>query len=256
MLELLADADRLLEGSNCHVIKDQRKIKVGRVPIDWGERKAVVYIKRYNAFSFRYRLQSIISCSGAERSLRGAAILSAIGVNTARPVAVIEHRIGCMLVKSFYMSDEIRDGKTADAFWRENLKKVKGALGLRCRRLFLKQLAELFSRLHAHNVYHNDLKDANIIVAPNAEELPDSLYLLDLEGVKRYGRLSRSRQIKNLVQLNRTFGRYLRRSELLYFLSCYLAPNIVERQAAREWAGDIVKRSIRLDRIKKSDHGR
>ncbi len=255
MFDSLADADRLLEASDCDIIKDQKKVKVGRVSLNREESK-IVYIKRYNAFSLRYRLQSILACSGAERSLRGAAILSAIGVLTARPVAVIEHRNARMLVKSFYVSEEVKGGKTADAFWREDLKQFTGLAGFRHRRDFLRKLAALFSRLHEHNVYHNDLKDANIIVAPSSDNAPGSLYLLDLEGVRRYARLSRGRHLKNLVQLNRTFGRYLRRSELLYFLRCYLSRNIYRRGAMKAWAKDVVKHSVRLDRIKNSDHGR
>lgn len=251
LIELMADADRLLERADCVLIKDQRKIKVGRVPIEWDGKKLVVYIKRYNAFSLRYRLQSVFVCSGAENSLRGAAILSAIGVPTALPVAAIEHRRGGMLVKSFFVSEEIENGKTADAFWREDLVKFKGSAGFRYRRAFLKQLAELFSRLHSHNVYHNDLKDANIMVRPSAEDPPGSFYLLDLEGVRRYSRLRRSRHLKNLVQLNRTFGRYPRKSELLYFLRCYLSGHSSARQATKQWVEDIVKHSVRLDRIKK-----
>ena len=249
MLDSLTDADRLLDTSDCDIVKDQKKVKVGRVSLNWGEVK-VVYIKRYNAFSLRYRLQSIIACSGAERSLRGAALLSAIGVPIARPVAVIEHRNAGMLVKSFYVSDEVKGGKTADAFWREDLKKITGVEGVRCRRRFLRKLAELFSRLHEHHVYHNDLKDANIIVAPGSDNAPGSLYLLDLEGVRRYARLSRGRHVKNLVQLNRTLGRYLRRSELLFFLHCYLSGNTDGRGGIKAWAKDILKRSERLDRIK------
>ena len=251
MIELMADPDRLLERSDCVVIKDQKKIKVGRVPLEWDGKKLVVYIKRYNAFSLRYRLQSVFVCSGAENSLRGAAILSAVGIATAPPVAAVEHRTAGMLSKSFYVSQEIEEGKTADSYWREDLTNFKGSPGFRCRRAFLKRLAELFSRLHTHNVYHNDLKDANIMVAPSTEELPGSLYLLDLEGVRRHAQLGRSRRIKNLVQLNRTFGRYLRKSEILYFLSCYLSGHIGDRGAAKRWVEDIVKYSARLDRIKK-----
>jgi serine/threonine protein kinase len=255
MIQLMADADRLLERSDCVIIKDQRKIKVGRVPLECDGKKLVVYIKRYNAFSFRYRLQSIFVCSGAVKSLRGAAIVSAIGVLTARPVAIIEHRRGGMLVKSFFVSEEITGGKTADDYWREDASAFEGAQGLRRRRVFLKQLAELFSRLHAHGVYHNDLKDANIMVVPDGEDVRPSFCLLDVEGVRRYAMLSRYRHIKNLVQLNRTFGRYLRRTELLYFLNCYLSGNISDRGVRKRWARDIYRQSIRLDQDKGIFHG-
>ena len=255
MIELMADADGLLERSDCVIIKDQRKIKVGRVTLECDGKKLVVYIKRYNAFSFRYRLQSVFVCSGAVKSLRGAAIVSAVGVFSAPPVAAIEHRRGGMLLKSFFVSEEIKGGKTADAYWREDVSKFEGAQGLRRRRVFLKQLAELFSRLHAHGVYHNDLKDANIMVVPGGEDVCPSFCLLDLEGVRRYAMLSRNRHVKNLVQLNRTFGRYLRRTELLYFLNCYLSGSSSDRGLRKRWAEDVYRQSIRLDQVKGIVHG-
>jgi hypothetical protein len=255
-IELMANADALFERSDCVIIKDQKKIKIGRVSVEWQGEKRVVYIKRYNAFSLRYQLQSVLVCSGAENSLRGAAILSTIGVPTARPVAAIEHRRGGMLIKSFFVSEEVDGGKTADAYWREDAKMFAGAAGFRRRRVFLKQLAELFSRLHAYGVYHNDLKDANIMVVPEWTDRHPSFYLLDLEGVRRYAVLSRSRHIKNLVQLNRTFGKYLRRTELLYFLTCYLAGNIADPRLKKGWVEDIFRRSMRLDRVKRIVHGR
>jgi hypothetical protein len=245
MVELMADADRLLERSDCVIIKDQRKIKVGRVPLERDGKKLVVYIKRYNAFSLRYRLQSVFVCSSAENSLRGAALLSAIGVPTARAVAAIEHRRSRMLVKSFFVSEEIKGGKTVDAYWNEEIALLRGWAGVQRRRRFLHDLAGLFSRLHDHNIYHNDLKDANIMIGPEA-----SFSLLDLEGVRRNARLNRSRRIKNLVQLNRTLGKFLKRSERWYFLTCYLQSAGVERRTKKRWAMDIHKQTVRLDQSK------
>ena len=247
MVKLMADADRLLERSDCVIIKDERKIKVGRIPLEWDGNKLVVYIKRYNAFSLRYRLQSIFVCSGAENSLRGAAILSAVGIATAPPVAAVEHRAGGMLFKSFYVSEEIKEGKTADAYWKEKIGLLRGRPGARHRRRFLRDLAGLFSSLHDHNIYHNDLKDANIVIGPE-----ESFSLLDLEGVRRDARLSRSRRIKNLVQLNRTLGKYLKRSERWYFLTCYLKLAGLDRRATKRWAKDLHEQSVRLDKIKKA----
>ena len=254
MVELMAEPDRLLERSNCVIIKDQRKIKVGRVPLQWDGQKIVVYIKRYNAFSLRYRLQSMVACSGAQKSLRGAAILSAVGVSTARPVAAIEHHRGGLLLQSFYVSEEIADGKTVDAYWKEKLVTLPARLGAQRRRRFLQKLAGLFSRLHDRDVYHNDLKDANILIAPRGGAPEESFFLLDLEGVRRGARLSRSRRIKNLVQLNRTLGKHLKPSERWYFLTCYLSAQGIDRQTKKRWAADIHRQSVGLDKIKSIDH--
>jgi Lipopolysaccharide kinase (Kdo/WaaP) family len=256
MIDLLADADLLLERSDAVIIKDQRKIKVGRVPLEWDGEKLVVYIKRYNAFSLRHRLQSVFSCSGAQKSLHGAAALSAIGVSTARPIAAIEHRCRGMLVKSFFVSEEILRGKTADAYWREDAIKFEGVAGFRRRRVFLEKLAELFSRLHARDVYHNDLKDANILVGPDGGVAVESFHLLDLEGVQQFAHLSRRRRIKNLVQLNRTLGRYLTQTERWYFLTRYLSLTEIDRPTRKRWAEQVLRMSTRLDRSKDIDHGR
>ena len=255
MIDLMADPDRLFERSDCVIIKDQRKIKVGRAPLEWGGKKIVVYIKRYNAFSLRYRLQSIFACSGAEKSLRGAAALSAIGIATARPVAAIEQRTAGMLLKSFYLSEEIKDGKTADAYWKEKLATLPTRKGAQRRRRFLQHLAGLFSRMHNHDVYHNDLKDANILIAPQSGALEEGVFLLDLEGVRRNVRLNRSRRIKNLVQLNRTLGKYLKQSERWYFLTNYLSSEGIDRRTKKRWAAAILRQSVRLDKLKSIDHG-
>lgn len=255
MIDLMADPDRLFERSDCVIIKDQRKIKVGRAPLEWGGKKIVVYIKRFNAFSIRYRLQSIFACSGAEKSLRGAAALSAIGIATARPVAAIEKRTAGMLLKSFYVSEEIKDGKTADAYWTEKLATLPAPSGGQRRRRFLQDLARLFSRLHDHDVYHNDLKDANILIA-SQRDAQEVFFLLDLDGVRRNVRLNRSRRIKNLVQLNRTLGKLLKQSERWYFLTSYLSGEAVDRRTKKRWAAAIHRQSVRLDKIKSIDHGR
>jgi hypothetical protein len=252
MVELMSEADRLFDRPDCAIIKDQKKIKVARVPLEYDGRSLIVYIKRYNAFSLRYRLQSIFVCSGAERSLRAAAILSSAGVATALPIAAVEHRAAGMLRKSFYVSEEIPEGKTADAYWRKELMRLEGPTGFRRRRAFLDKLSELFARLHAHNVYHNDLKDANIVVASRTGDQNDPFRVLDLEGVRRVTRISRSRQLKNLVQLNRTFGRYLRRTELVYFLERYLTRRVIDRHSRKRWVEGVLRRSARLDRIKKA----
>jgi serine/threonine protein kinase len=250
MLDLMANADLLLKRPECVIIKDQRKIKVGRVPLQLGDTQAAVYIKRYNSFSLRYRLQSFFFRSGPARSLRGAAILTAGGIPTARPIASIEHRRNGMLHKSFFVSEEIKGGKTADAYWREVLKQLPSAAGYRRRRDFLRRLAELFAHLHGRRVYHNDLKDANILVVPDGGAKPEALFLLDLDGVRKYTWLSKRRRIKNLVQLNRTFGKHLQRTELLFWLKCYL-PKIVDRRIRKRWARDIMRQSDRLDMRKR-----
>lgn len=247
---LLADADRLFEGPGCKIIKDQRKIKVARIRINLGGEARTLYLKRYNAFSWRVLFGSLFRDSGAVRALRGAAILLEARIATAKPVAVVESRCWGMVTKSFFFTEEIEGGKTADAYWREDLSKLEGQNGFRRRRSFLRSLAALFRSLHGRQVYHGDLKDANILAVEGRQNRADCFFLLDLEGIRPCHRLSQRRRLKNLVQLNRTLGRYLRRTDKICFLKEYLGREFDARREKRLWAGKIYRRSTRLDRQK------
>jgi hypothetical protein len=227
-VDLLEDVDRLFKEPGCEIIKDQKKIKVGRLGLRICGEERCIYIKRYNAFSLRYRICSLLSRSGAFRSLYGAAILRNSNIQTARPVAAVENRVAGVLTKSFLLTEAIARAKTADAFWVEDLLSCAGPAGVRRRRAFLTQLAQLFRALHGMQIYHNDLKDANIMVTPSTNDWV-TFYLVDLEGVRRFTNLSQRRRIKNLLQLHRTLGTHLRSTEKLRFLKTYLGPKVRDK---------------------------
>ncbi len=250
MRNLAADPDRLFDQPGCEIIKDQKKIKVARVNIEIQGNVKRVYLKRYNSFSWRYRFGSLFQESGALKSLNGAAILSESGIRTARPLAAVDSRSWGMLNRSFFLSEEIANGKTADAYWREELLTIKGKDGTQRRKRFLQGIGELFRCLHQQDVYHNDLKDANILVRPDFSAAGEHFYLLDLEGIRRYRKLNRRRQTKNLVQLNRTLGKYLRATEKLRFLESYLGPLFSNRIDKRDWVASVLRQSGRLDRLR------
>lgn len=248
-IDYLIDADRLFAEPDCQIIKDQRKIKIARLTMPIAGQRRTLFVKRYNAFSLRYKLASRFIQSGAFRSLRGAAILRAAHIPSAQPVAAVENRRGGALIKSFFVSEEIAGGETVDAYWRGRLVGAKGREGVFLRRRFLAQLAQLFKTLHGERIYHNDLKDANILAASGGETAL-RFFLLDLEGVVSLARLSARRKVKNLVQINRTLGRYLRRPEKVYFLKCYLGSGFAARSFRRRIIESVIYESTRLDLMK------
>ena len=248
-VERLTDADGLLAQPDCQIIKDQKKITIGRLTLSIAGRSRTIFVKRYNAFSLRYRLASPFTYSGAFRSLRGAAILRAAEIPCARPIAAVENRKGGALTKSFFLAEEVAGGETVDAHWRNRLQGLTGHGSIALRRHFLAQLACLFNTLHGESIYHNDLKDANILAVSDGCHNDLRFVLLDLDGVTRLGRLSRRRRVKNLMQLNRTLGRYLRRPEKMFFLKCYLGSTFSERSQRRELTERVLSESSRVDRL-------
>ena len=248
VLALLKNPDGLFDLPGCEVIKDQRKIKVVRLVLDLGGAKRCIYIKRYNAFSLRNRLASIFTPSGGVKSLRGAAILFRNGIATAKPIAAFEDRLWGAVTRSFFLAEEIEGGVTVDSLWRETLSRQATPAGIRSRQAFLTSLGSLFHALHSQGVYHNDLKDANILVRPDSSGRGELFYLLDLEGIRRYRKLNRRRRIKNLVQLHRTLGQYLRRPDKLRFLASYLGP--LFSSEARAWVRRVLRQSNKLERLR------
>ena len=245
---LLDNPDALFDRPDSRVIKDQLKIKVGRVPLTVAGQQRQVYLKRFNAFSWRYRLGSLFLTSGALRALRGAHILMEAGIPAARAIAAVEFRRCGMLTKSFFLTDEIVGGKNSRDYWRKDLRAIPGKEAIRRRKKFLQRLALLFRKLHDRNIYHSDLKDSNIIVVPGDELESESLFLLDLEGIRRCHRLSWRRRVKNLVQLNRPLGKFMRRIDKSVFVNFYLSDLITDRQQKRRWITAVLKRSGQKDR--------
>jgi hypothetical protein len=248
---IVSDPDYFFDLPGCEIIKDQKKIKVARVRIEIHGDVKTVFVKRYNAFSWRYRFTSFFRSSGAVRSLNGAAILAESGIRTVRPLAAVESRSWGMLNRSFFLSEEIEGSKTVDAYWQEELVPVKGKEGMQRRKRFLRAMGELFQSLHKQGLYHNDLKDANILVCPDPLSNAERFYLVDLEGIRRYRRLNRRRQVKNLVQLNRSLGAHLRATDKLRFLASYLGPLFGNRIHKRDWVASISRQSNGVGHLRK-----
>jgi len=255
VLNALREPDALFERGECRIVKDQRKIRVGRLTLAMHGLSTPVYVKRYNAFSWRYKVLSLFSRSGALRSLRGAMVLARIGLQTGNPLAVLELRHWGLLAASFYISREITSGYRTDIYWRDRLRPLSGVIGFRARRRFLQNLAGLFRRLHQAGVYHNDLKDANILVRADGTA-GETFYVLDLDGVHNCFFLSRRRRVKNLVQINRTLGRLLGRSERLYWLRQYLGPVFENRTLKRRWLRRVLWATRRADQRSRAKKNR
>jgi hypothetical protein len=90
------------------------------------------------------------------------------------------------------------------------------------------------------------------VLARNGPDRSIDFFLLDLEGVVRCLWLSERRKLKNLIQLNRTLGRHLSRSEKIYFLKSYLGRAFFDRQRKRRLISKVLRRSRRLDAQKAS----
>jgi tRNA A-37 threonylcarbamoyl transferase component Bud32 len=241
---VLSEADPFVQ-PRCRVIKNEKKIRVGFLPMRIGGEIKNVYMKQHNALSVGHRLASFFVPSAALRSLAGAVTLLQAGYATAKPLAAVEHRSRGVLIKSFYFSEEIYGAKAVDSYWRENLATLQGREGYRRRRAFLRELARLFSSLHKKNIYHNDLKASNILIREELTSGEPLFSIIDLQGLKRCSYVSKRRRIKNLAQLGRTLGLFLNYSERLHFLKAYGEFPLVDREEKRALINAILEETRR-----------
>jgi hypothetical protein len=237
------DPDHLLTRSDCRIVKLQPKVIVGRV----ATRTGVLYVKRYNVFAWRLALASLWHRSPAYGAWAGARALAARGFETPELVAAVEFRRGGILRRSFFVTREVAGALTADARWEQILADPDAARRGVARRALARALGDLFRRLHAAGLYHNDLKDVNVLVAGGA--VSPRCVLLDLERVRVLRRLSPRRRTKNLVQLARTLGVRASAADRARFLRAYLGPE-ASRAERRTWARAVERRAARVDRTR------
>jgi hypothetical protein len=92
------------------------------------------------------------------------------------------------------------------------------------------------------------ISDANILVQPDFSTLRALIF--SIGGHSPLPKVNRRRQIKNLVQINRTLGKYLRMTDKLRFLESYLGPSFSNRIDKRDWVASVRRQSDRLDRLR------
>src|SRR5438034_1308560 len=235
------DPDHLLTRPDGRIVKPQRKVVVGRVETAAG----ALWVKRYAVYAWRVVLASLWRTSPAFGAWAGARALAAHGFATPEPIAAIEFRRAGLLRRSFFVTREVAGAVTADVRWRSILADPDARRRRAARRALACALGDLFRRLHAAGLYHNDLKDVNVLT--DGPAAAPRLVLLDLERVRALGRVGRRRRVKNVVQLARTLGRQASATDRVRFLAAYLGGTST-RAERRAWTAAVARRARRKDR--------
>ena len=234
------DPDRLLTRPDCEVVKLQPKVAVGTITTPAGR----LFVKRYNVFAWRVALASLWGLSPALAAWHAARALRARGFSTPEALAAVEVRRAGVLRKSFFVTREVPGALTANRCWQAILGEPDAGRRRAGRRALARALGDLFRRLHAAGVYHNDLKDVNVLVSGPPGD--PRCVLLDLERVRVLRRVGRRRRVKNLMQLARTLGPQASATDRLRFLGAYLGDG-GGRAERRTWARAVGQAAARKD---------
>ncbi|HLQ43524.1 MAG TPA: lipopolysaccharide kinase InaA family protein, partial [Planctomycetaceae bacterium] len=161
-------------------IKKDDRTTVARVPLrqpgitgDFPTTSTGV-MKRFNLRDWGHTLSHLLWFTRASRSwVYGREMLDA-GIGTARPLAMIEDRLGPFRFRSFVVTEHI-EGTRLDSFLQQTRLSTTELDRLAA------QFAHIWHTLGEMRIGHGDMKAANFMVTPNRQ-----LKIIDLDGTWRH----------------------------------------------------------------------
>ncbi len=175
---LWSDPDAFLEAGQ--PLKKDDRTTVARVPLRQPgttgrfAHAAIGVLKRFNLRELGHTLSHLLWFTRASRSwVYGREMLEA-GLNTARPLAMVEDRIGPFRFRSFVLTEYV-DGVGLDKFLKQTPLSTTELDRL------ASQFADIWHTLGEMRLAHGDLKASNFMVTADRQ-----LKLIDLDGTWRH----------------------------------------------------------------------
>ncbi len=221
-LKLLERPHDLLACAEFHEVKNIPRNRAGFFTSSHG----TVFIKRFAAGSWIEGIMERLRGSPARRSLRGAEMLTRAGFLVPAPLAAGEEISAGAIRTSWIFSDALTAARVLSRFIERG--HAPAEQERRLRRGTLAAVAGCVRRLHDAGLFTSDLQETNLML--DQADGAIRIHFVDLDGFRRLARVSWKRRRRNLVQLDRSVGPFMTRSERLHFLRVYLgAANPVGR---------------------------
>lgn len=176
---VMADPDGFLSG-RARLLKDGRSSTVGA--------GSGLVLKRANWSGWLSCVKNLFRRSRAAIAFRKAYHLELAGIPTARPIAVASLRKRGLLLRSYFLMEEI-PGAVEFRHWKGDTAPA------------IERLAGLIARLHEEGFSHRDLKVTNIVF-----DAASRIYLIDLEGLEYMEKVPLPRAVSDLERLARSVG--------------------------------------------------
>jgi tRNA A-37 threonylcarbamoyl transferase component Bud32 len=236
---LLARADELFLCAEFREVKNIARNRAGFFTTSQG----AVFIKRFAPGSWVRGLLERVRGSRAARSLRAAQMLTRRGFLAPAPLAAGEQIEAGVIRTSWLLSEALTGAQIMSRFIERG--HAPAQVEKRQRSAALSAVAGCVRQLHDAGLFTSDLQETNLML----DELEGTLriHFVDLDGFRRLSRVSWKRRRRNLVQLDRSVGRYMSRPERLRFLYRYLGAGW-DRAAVRELVGRLLRERDRKDR--------
>lgn len=184
----MIDPDGFCARQGLNILKDDRTATVGVTSFDGRS----VVVKRYNTKGPGHALKRAFRVSRAEHSYRNACRLVELGIRTPAPIAAVEHRLGPIKRRSWYLCEYLPGILLSDWFADRSRLDVEDTP-------IVDQVVTVFGQMKAAAIAHGDTKATNWLVYGGR------LYLLDLDSMRQYREGDR-----HIERLRRDRRRFLR----------------------------------------------
>jgi tRNA A-37 threonylcarbamoyl transferase component Bud32 len=227
---LLEDPDAPFKEPGVNLLKASRSSTVARLELPVaGVPRGVIY-KRFQVTSWHDPLTAFVRPSPALRSWIMGQGLRERFIPTARPLAVFHRRRHGFSFEAYLLTEEIAEAQDLHRLVKnlQRLPEKERRCQLRGR---IEQIARLVYEVHRRNLTNRDLKASNILLTA------ESAWLIDLVGMQRWRRLSRSRRVQNLARLHVSFvhAPEITRTDKVRFLRIYLQWGLFGREGWKTW---------------------
>ena len=171
MLDALSDPRRMFDASLTQILKAGNTCTVGLCDLAGKQ----VVAKRYNIKSFWHGVARAWRPSRAARSWSNAHRLGMLGIETARPVALVECRWGPLRREAYFFSEWVQ-GRDAIALFDD------AQVPMETRRQAAEAMALMLHKLWQLGLVHGDLKASNVLVRDDGRPV-----MLDLDAMYATG---------------------------------------------------------------------
>lgn len=155
---------------------------------------------------------------------RGNRLIDA-GLRTPLPLAVLRRRSGILGRQVLLVTEAVTGAVDLDRAATVELARLGGAELHRTKRRLAQSIVELLAGLQQLRLYHRDMKATNVLIAGLAKQgAPVRAVLVDLDALRRQGRLSRKHIWQPVMRLNASLARHpvVTRTDRLRFLGGFL----------------------------------
>ncbi|OUS03048.1 hypothetical protein A9Q81_08105 [Gammaproteobacteria bacterium 42_54_T18] len=132
------------------------------------------FIKRYNIRGVGHQTRRALRSTRAHTSWIAAHSLISLGINTPKPIAMLEQRIGPVRRHSYYISEFIAGTTLRDFFDTDTIDLSTDPI----RQQLVSKLIDIFALFKLAKISHGDTKDTNFMVVNN------DIFVIDLDAVR------------------------------------------------------------------------